>query len=296
MLRGAFGLTSRRIACVPDCSSPLHCEHPDSCVHARLFEPSHRSGPSGLLTRPRPFIFRASHLDGVTVSPGQAFHFDVNVFDTRDPALSHFVTVFQQVAHMGLGASGGQAVLDSVWQMDSSRRQTSTVYDGNVLKPPDRALELSLAPEIYEISRVIVDFLTPTELKSAGGKAREPDFPTLFARARDRVSTLRGFYGAGFPDLDFRGLGDRAARVRLTTFQGRHVNVNRRSSRTGQVHGLGGFIGTAEYEGSLSEFIPFLRAAEWTGVGRQTVWGKGEIRLRFSPALPRADEDCLLQR
>jgi CRISPR/Cas system endoribonuclease Cas6 (RAMP superfamily) len=51
----------------------------------------------------------------------------------------------------------------------------------------------------------------------------------------------------------------------------------RRSSRTGQVHPWGGFTGAAEYQGDLAEFMPYLRAARWTGVGRQTVWGKGEI-------------------
>jgi hypothetical protein len=30
-----------------------------------------------------------------------------------------------------------------------------------------------------------------------------------------------------------------------------------------------------EYEGELTPFLPFLRAGEWAGVGRQTVWGKG---------------------
>ena len=38
-------------------------------------------------------------------------------------------------------------------------------------------------------------------------------------------------------------------------------------------------MGGAAYEGELDEFMPFLRAAKWTGVGRQTVWGKGEIEI-----------------
>jgi len=45
------------------------------------------------------------------------------------------------------------------------------------------------------------------------------------------------------------------------------------------VHSLGGFTGEAEYEGDLAEFLPWLRAARWVGVGRQTVWGKGELRV-----------------
>ncbi len=42
---------------------------------------------------------------------------------------------------------------------------------------------------------------------------------------------------------------------------------------------LGGFTGSVEYEGKLAEFLPWLRAARWVGVGRQTVWGKGDVRV-----------------
>jgi hypothetical protein len=58
----------------------------------------------------------------------------------------------------------------------------------------------------------------------------------------------------------------------------RHEEVERRSSRTGRTHSIGGFVGSAEYEGDFAEFLPYLEAAQWTGVGRQAVWGKGEIK------------------
>ena len=74
-------------------------------------------------------------------------------------------------------------------------------------------------------------------------------------------------------------MGERAAAVRMTRCDLRHVQGERRSGRTGQVHPLGGFIGVGEYEGDLGEFVPILKAAEWTGVGRQTVWGKGDVRV-----------------
>ena len=34
-----------------------------------------------------------------------------------------------------------------------------------------------------------------------------------------------------------------------------------------------------EYAGDLGEFVPWLKAAEIAGVGRQAAWGKGEIRI-----------------
>lgn len=57
------------------------------------------------------------------------------------------------------------------------------------------------------------------------------------------------------------------------------VEIERLSLRTRQSHSLGGFVGEVEFEGGLSRFVPYLRAGEWTGVGRQTVWGKGYFRM-----------------
>ena len=64
------------------------------------------------------------------------------------------------------------------------------------------------------------------------------------------MSALRGLYGEGPLPIDFRAMGKRAAAVRMTRCDLRHVQGERRSGRTGQVHPLGGFIGVAEYEGN----------------------------------------------
>lgn len=134
-------------------------------------------------------------------------------------------------------------------------------------------LRLSLAPPEAPVSRVRVRFLTPAELKPAG----PPEFGVLFARIRDRVSTLRALYGAGPLKIDFQALGGRAAEIRMSRCALQQVEAERVSGSTHQRHSLGGFIGEADYEGELGEFIPYLEVARWTGVGRQTVWGKGEI-------------------
>ena len=107
-----------------------------------------------------------------------------------------------------------------------------------------------------------------------------PDFPILAARIRDRLSTLADLYGDGPLTIDFREFGRRAQGVAVVRQQLRFWRAERRSTRTGQTHSIGGFTGEVEYEGDLTEFVPYLHAASWTGVGRQTVWGKGEIAIR----------------
>jgi hypothetical protein len=245
------------------------------------------SGPSGLADPPRPFVFRASHLDGRTVLPFEEFHFDLHLFQVDGPELGYFVHAFAQLVHAGLGPRRGKARLRSIACLDENHSPLRTIdFDSRGLRVDDNfpTLSISLEPYPTNVDRLQVRFVTPTELKGGGRSREEPDFGLLFSRARDRVSTLRALYGCGPLDLDFQRLGELARQVRLIRSVLTRVDAERHSSRTGQTHALSGFVGEAEYAGDLSALAPFLRAAEWTGVGRQTVWGKGEMRCRIVPS------------
>ncbi len=239
ILRGAFGLALQ------------------SDAYVRIFAPTRAgTGPSGLADPPRPYVLRARHLDGATIAPCEAFAFDVHLFGAN-PALQPAIReAFEGAARGGIGPGRGSAEIRSV-----------------TAEP----VSISLDPLPSAPSRIRVEFLSPTELKSEGEIVQRPRFDVLFARIRDRVSTLRELYGPGPLDIDFAAMGARAAAVQMSACGLRHIGLERRSSRTGQTHPIGGFTGWADYEGSLQEFLPYLEAARWTGVGRQAVWGKGEI-------------------
>lgn len=246
-LRGALGILLRSEVSQPD--------------YARLFEPRTlaEQGPSGLAEWPRPFVFRASHLDGLTIAPGQGFSFDLHYFDLRIPGADLFTVAFRRLATEGLGPGRGRAELRSV-------EEAMVNIDLSETSPPVETVQLR--------------FVTPTELKSGASVARSPEFGILFARLRDRISTLRSLYGGGPLDLDFRAVGERAGRVELRHSALEWIDAERRSSRTGQRHALGGFVGEVEFAGDLTEFVPFLTLGQWVGVGRQTSWGKGEYSMR----------------
>lgn len=280
-VRGGFGAAFRRVACVPECSDARRCERRPSCAYARLFDPcAADTGPSGLKDWPRPFVFRTRHLDGRRIEPGDSFHLDLHLFDLNSGATGWFVRAFEELAREGLGPQRRRIALSSVWQLDEQRRPATRVHaDGLPMPQPGAPVEIELGAGCAGVSRVRVRFLTPTELKSGQEIAVRPEFPILAARIRDRLSALSTLYGPGPLAMDFRAFAERAGKVLLSRYEVQHIKVTRRSSRTGQTHPLGGFIGEAEYEGALAEFVPFLQAAEWTGVGRQTVWGKGEIAV-----------------
>ncbi len=281
IVRGAFGSIFRKLVCMPSCREAKTCEVHSTCPYALVFEPqaARGEGPSGLADWPRPFVFRAAHLDGSTVRTGEAFHFDIHIFDVRNPALEYFVLAFAQLARDGLGPGRGRAELGAVDQMDLNDATSARVFDGRQLRMSELAAPITWvindAPE--PVHRLRVRFVTPTELKSQHQVAECPEFAILFGRLRDRISTLRTLYGAGPLDIDFHGMGERSAEVKMVRCAMKRTAVDRLSSRSGHRHPLGGFVGEAEYEGKLAPFVDYLRLGKWVGVGRQTVWGKGEL-------------------
>ncbi len=233
----------------------LHRTNPE--LYAKFFAPVRETGiPSGLHDPPRPFVLRVRHLEGATL---KNFHIGLNVFETNHPDPVPICQAIDDLAHESLRAEvrciEGLEVLRLPIPTDvarASRRAASTV-----------------------VSTCRITFLTPTEIKNQKG----PEFAPLFARIRDRISTLRALYGPGPLEIDFKAIAQRAAAIRMVHCELYPVTADRTSHTTGQRHSLSGFVGFAEYEGDLTEFIPYLEIASYTGVGRQTVWGKGEISV-----------------
>lgn len=209
-----------------------------------LFRPTSPDGPSGLQDRPRPFTLRAEHLDGTQVLQGDTFELGLNLF-LPDPVPFH------------------QAL--------------STLEWAEMLTFVPVPITLPLAEPAPPQSRIRVRFATMTELKPPMPKGVLPSFEILISRLRDRISALRTFYGPGPLDLDFAAFAERATTVRSIGGALVWHELERHSLRTGQTHPLSGFTGYVDYEGELAEFIPWLRAGQHTGVGRQTVWGKGVL-------------------
>ena len=219
-------------------------------------------------------MVRAARLDGRRFAPGERFHFDLMVFEMRSPALAYFAFSFSQLMREGPGPGRPGAELEAIHSLLPSGEAGERVFDGHtLLSPAPLALPLEASGE--PVSRVIVRFVTPTELKGAGQVLREPQFGVLLCHCRFPRASVTA--RARSPrELKSSGSGPwRRVWMRSLT----RANTERRSGKTGQRHTLSVFVGEAEYHGALAEFIPYLKVASWTGVGRQTTWGKGHIEV-----------------
>lgn len=244
--RGTFGITLKRLSCAVSCSGPMECTNRQQCAYANLFEPVSKAAPSGFANPPRPFVFRVEQLNGSHFQPDDVFSVRMHLFGNVEalPWIEKTLASFER--------------MELMWM---------------------EVIPVNIALLGRPCQEVTVEFITPLELKSQHQVLRQPDFPALISRIRDRIAALSLFYGEGAPPWDYKQISEKAGRIKMVHCDVQVVDIDRQSSRTGQIHGLGGFVGSAHYEGMLDDLLPLLMAAEWTGVGRHTAWGNGAIRL-----------------
>jgi hypothetical protein len=241
IIRGAFG-------------SFLRSAHP--YAYRILFGPA-ASGGNPATTPPRPFVLRCRDLEGCHYSPGEAFSVRLNLFFQNLGWLDAITAAFTGMAHAGFGPNRSRATL---------------------LLPPADVRHFILLDRPAQPTRAIrVHFQSPTELKNKGGITPPDSFSVLFEQMFWRLNRLSALYGPGELDLESKTLRKAAASVVSRSISLSRIEVSRRSTRLGQTHPLGGFMGAVEYAGDLTPFIPLLEAASFTGVGRHTMWGNGEI-------------------
>lgn len=243
LLRGAFGAALRQLCACKECRGAANIGASRECFYQRFFKPLWPDGPSGYRQAPRPFVLRPA--------ARAPFSLELVLFDLAPPW-----NLFEQALALVAGRLQRQLLKFDV---------AGSVYLPLTGEPRCGALRL--------------EFVTPTEIKEAGAVLEIPHFAPLIRRLAERVQALGRLYQNWGADASLIQFAADPEDVKLLAWHWVLSDTFRKSASTGQIHSVGGFTGWAEYSGPLGAFLPLLEIGSWTGVGRQTVWGKGEIRV-----------------
>lgn len=284
MLRGAFGHALKRVTCALRRKECSDCLLAATCVYSLVFETA-KSGDDHpakerIAALPHPYVLQPPLTNQHHFQPGEPFDFGLLLFGRANDFLPHIIYAFEQMGATGLrpDARTGPAQ----FSMESVRAHDAIVYDG-ARKTLDRTLPLQNLllgePPSEPVSTLTVRLLTPLRVKQANDLQDTLPFHLLIRAALRRISTLENAHGQGEPPLDYPGLVKRASQITVARSDCRWQEIPRYSNRQQTAMQIGGILGSIDYAGDLTEFLPLLRYCGQTHLGKQTTFGLGQMEV-----------------
>ena len=273
--RGAFGSALKRISCVArSYKSCIECPLNQSCAYGYLFE-TPKPKDAEVLRKypfvPHPFAFAPPF----PYIGDKILSVRVTLVGKAIDYFPHVILSLEGLGKKGIGPKRVPMKLQSITEEGSGRELFT---DGKVALP-----QKVTPPQAKSIERLKVLFITPTALKFSRRLVRPENFEfhILIRNALRRVSALSYLHVKKPLDIDFKGIISSSERVKTVHKRLKMVSFKRYSARTGNVYDMKGFIGEAEFEGELTEFLQLLTLISFVHVGKSTSFGFGRCEISF---------------
>jgi hypothetical protein len=289
-LRGGFGNAFRRISCALKEANCNNCLLRTSCPYAYIFETAPPPGSAALRNYesiPRPFVLEPPLETKTEYRPGEKLAFNLILIGRATNYLPYFIVAFRELGELGIGKMRRKYRLAEIQAVGLNNGESQLVYQAedqlvrntNLAIQIDQAELLRQKDEDKTLTRLGLDFLTITRIKFEENYVHHIELHMLIRSLLRRLSSLAYFHHGWELELDFTGLIERAAEVRLVSDGTRWVDWERYSSRQDNKVNMGGLVGMVEYEGCLDEFLPLLRIGELVHVGKGAVFGMGKYEF-----------------
>lgn len=253
------------------------CPQLTMCPYAQVFA---RFDARGHCARPPFALFTGSTARGSFV--------ELTLFGKAWPFFLWAVQALERGLLKGIGGPARDWRVLSIHRVHADGR-CSRLNIGKGMPTPDLLPDnLPVGPETGDADRardrspVAVELLSPARVIEARRVLGDGDpltFGTLVRRAMDRLLDL---YGEDAHAALTHRIGNRDPdSVPLLADHTRFVSLRCRSGKKRKTRAIGGKQGTLVYGAGAAAFLPLLRCAAITHVGKSPVYGLGRIRARI---------------
>lgn len=287
LLRGQFGASLRRVACMTGAPACTGCSLRQTCPYSLVFEaPAPASHNMQNFSHvPNPYVIEPPPYGTREVQAGDALQFCVVLVGDALRQLPLITFALQKALARGLGTEETRAFGDLeelAWQHGADWH--NPVHFTPLWMPGDTAIaphEAAVPPPPADLSNLRLQLHTPMRLQHQGRPLRPAELSPrkLLADLLRRLSLLAEFHAAQ-PALveDARALVHHAESL---TQAGdlRWLDWSRYSSRQQQEMTLGGVVGEWRLAGDCAPLLPWLWLGQWLHVGKNATMGMGQYRL-----------------
>jgi len=283
--RGVFGRALKNVVCALKRQECDQCLLRQKCLYALVFETSksiESTKGARVAGPPHPFVIEPPLDTRTHFQKMDPFEFRLLVFGEINNHLPYFIYAFDQMGRIGIGKKSdgkrGHFTLEQVsaeghpiYSSADHKLTTPTAFQGIDLKYPK-----NIPDEPFKLH---VKMITPLRLKFENRLKADLPFHVLVRATLRRVSTLMEHYGEGEPDLDYRGLVNRAKKVEIIEDNLGWHDWQRYSFRQDMAMLMGGMLGSITYEGNIGEFMPLINFCSNVHIGKQTTFGLGKFEM-----------------
>ncbi len=281
-LRGALGWSLKKTSCALKHRRCHGCPLKEQCAYAWIFETEQYCNKNGhaINARPHPFVIQPAEMAG-SKQIGETLLFSILLLDRAVDMLPIIAYTINFMGKSGIGSGlrhgMGRFTLEEVTSGEKSvySPADNTVYNHK----DDKKNSIELLPESkkQQPRTVTITMQTPLRLKQKNRLEQKLPFHVLIRACLRRMSALEKAYGGGEPELDYRGLINRAEKIKTQQNKLRWQNLHRWSNRQEKKVSLSGIGGSISYGGDLSEFMPIINYGSEVNIGKQTAFGLGRM-------------------
>ena len=286
--RGAFGSALKKVSCTARHGECAGCLLAERCLYSLTFEANGTAIKSAgrIAMPPRPYVIRPPEETKCQYAAGDSFDFSLMLFGDTNEYLPYFIFAFETMGKKGLGKKiDGQR---ATYRLDAVESQGQQIYSAvdQQLSAGVRGLPLRLVDSSspQETGRLTLTLKTPLRLKFDNRFQAKLPFSLLVRAMLRRVSSLFETYGDGEPQLDYRGLVERAKQIEVSCDGLSWYDWQRYSNRQESTMMMGGMTGSVTYRGQIGEYLPLLELCRELHLGKQTAFGLGQIDYQWQPA------------
>lgn len=285
MFRGAFGITFRRIVCITKQQECNGCILAGNCSYFKVFETELQGHNipflKGVEKVPHPFLLNPPADTRRDYKKGDRLEVELVLFGEIVNLLPFFVITFGKLGETGISYKRSKLKLVSVQALEPGGG-TREIYD-----PASGSLDLTAEPltlpgDASGSASAEVTFITPMRLQEKGRIITNSSYfspESFFRNLQRRYLLISHFYCGGnltYPDpFDATGLKVESSSLVYKDWE-------RYSNRQKQKMSLGGLTGSVVINGTNEFFNRLLHAGTHINAGKNTVFGLGKMKVKFS--------------
>ena len=248
-LRGAFGYALKRVVCINPSFKCDECFAKDNCLYYQFYEKKN--------------VYHKYRFD---YELGKSYYdFSLYLFDDTVSKLPYVVSaLYQMIVKIGFGKDR-----KTYTKFDMFVNDSSIFKDGEIILPKNYEKKFKIDTFSPNIS---VRFVTPLRLKKNNHfiKPEELELKDLINSIYQRKQKLQNME---LKKLDFEPKGD------IVKKELKFVDISRYSNRQKTKLKIGGLVGEMQMKDIDEKSYKLLKLGEIIGVGKQTVFGLGKIRV-----------------